>query len=327
MLRYRRYRVFVAFAVITLFALYKFGSSSNSWQDESSGAESSKSQQDDAAQPLSWEPRPHVAQETKKPDLEVPIASASPSLETPPAIAPVPRPVDKPPPHAPTKPAKPTPIGDDAQPSSNNEEIVEGGQGRVEVSPVPSSVPPIHWKKQSEHFPVPTNSIIKLPTGKSKSIPKIQHVFKQESAAAKADREGKLNIIKGVFKRSWDGYREHAWLQDELSPESGKFRNPFASWGATLVDALDTLWIMGMKTEFEEAVKAVDEIDFTTTPRPDIPLFETTIRYLGGLLAAYDLSDRKYENLLKKAVELAEILISAFDTPNRMPQTYYYWRP
>jgi mannosyl-oligosaccharide alpha-1,2-mannosidase len=56
-------------------------------------------------------------------------------------------------------------------------------------------------------------------------------------------------------------------------------------------------------------------------------LFETTIRYLGGLLAAYDISDKKYPNLLNKAVELAEILISAFDTPNRMPETYYYWRP
>jgi mannosyl-oligosaccharide alpha-1,2-mannosidase len=134
-------------------------------------------------------------------------------------------------------------------------------------------------------------------------------------------------MIRSVAKKSWDGYREHAWLKDELSPVSGKFRDPFAGWGATLVDSLDTLWIMGLKEEFAEAVKAVDKIDFTTTTRPDIPLFETTIRYLGGLLAAYDLSDKKYPNLLTKAVELAEVLISAFDTPNRMPETYYYWRP
>ena len=186
---------------------------------------------------------------------------------------------------------------------------MEGAQGRVEVTALPSTVAPIHWSKQSEQYPIPTKSIIKLPTGKPKPIPQIQHTFKPESPADKKDREDKLNVIKKVFKRSWDGYREYAWLQDELSPVSGKFRNPFASWGATLVDALDTLWIMGMKKEFEEAVKAVDQIDFTTSPRPDIPLFETTIRYLGGLIAAYDLSDRKYKNLLTKAVELAEILI------------------
>jgi mannosyl-oligosaccharide alpha-1,2-mannosidase len=130
-----------------------------------------------------------------------------------------------------------------------------------------------------------------------------------------------------VFKKSWEGYREFAWLHDELRPQSGTFKDPFAGWRATLVDALDTLWIMGLKEDFDEAAKAVDTIDFTTTTRADIPLFETTIRYLGGLLAAYDISGKKYKNLLEKAIELAEVLISAFDTPNRMPETYYYWRP
>jgi mannosyl-oligosaccharide alpha-1,2-mannosidase len=216
---------------------------------------------------------------------------------------------------------------DNASATSVLAEIEEGGVGRVEVTPLSSSVEAIHWSKLSEHFPVPTNKIINLPQVKPKGIPKIQFAFKKESATAKTEREAKLDIIKGVFKKSWNGYKEHAWLQDELSPVSGNFRNPFASWGATLVDALDTLWIMGMKTDFEEAVKAIDKIDFTTTPRADIPIFETTIRYLGGFLAAYDLSDRKYDSLLKKAVELAEVLISAFDTPNRMPQMYYYWRP
>jgi mannosyl-oligosaccharide alpha-1,2-mannosidase len=205
------------------------------------------------------------------------------------------------------------------------EDSVEDGDRRGTAAPSATSIGPVHWKKQSELFPIPSSEIINLPTGKPKPIPKIQHAFKQESAAAKADREQKLGTIREVFKRSWDGYRDYAWLQDELRPVSGNFRNPFASWGATLVDALDTLWIMGMREEFDEAARAVDKIDFTTTPRNDIPLFETTIRYLGGLLAAYDVSGGKYENLLNKAVELAEVLISAFDTPNRMPETYYYW--
>ncbi|KAG9606628.1 seven-hairpin glycosidase, partial [Aureobasidium melanogenum] len=89
----------------------------------------------------------------------------------------------------------------------------------------------------------------------------------------------------------------------------------------------DTLWIVGLKDEFDDAVKAVGEIDFTTSQRKDIPLFETTIRYLGGMLSAYDLSGGQYKVLLDKAVELAEVLMGAFDTPNRMPVTFYRWMP
>ncbi|KAG9731021.1 seven-hairpin glycosidase, partial [Aureobasidium melanogenum] len=83
----------------------------------------------------------------------------------------------------------------------------------------------------------------------------------------------------------------------------------------------------GLKDEFDDAVKAVGEIDFTTSQRKDIPLFETTIRYLGGMLSAYDLSGGQYKVLLDKAVELAEVLMGAFDTPNRMPVTFYRWMP
>lgn len=85
---------------------------------------------------------------------------------------------------------------------------------------------------------------------------------------------------------------------------------------ATLVDSLDTLWIMGLIKEFEEAVGAVRNIDFTTCDLEKINIFETTIRYMGGLLGAYDLSDGKYPILLTKAEELGEMIYVAFDTPN-----------
>jgi mannosyl-oligosaccharide alpha-1,2-mannosidase len=255
------------------------------------------------AEPLAWKLRPQVAHETKRLSLEIAAAKTPVSLQRPPAITPIRRPSDKPRPRP-----KPTQSDDDADATESTTSL---------------EVP--HWTKQKERFPLPSSKIISLPTGKAKPIPKIQHVFKRETAEAKADREQKLETIKSVFQRSWDGYREYAWLQDELSPVSGKYRNPFAGWGATLVDSLDTLWIMGMIEDFEEAVNAVEKIDFTTVQRQDIPVFETTIRYLGGFLAAYDLSGGKYKVLLKKAVELAEVLMSVFDTPNRMPITYYRW--
>lgn len=185
----------------------------------------------------------------------------------------------------------------------------------------------IHWEKQAEQFPVPTESVIKLPTGAPAPIPKIQYAFKDETPDAKSTRQKRLSKVREEFKKSWAGYRENAWMHDELTPTSGDFRDPFCGWAATLVDSLDTLWIMGLEEEFEEAAKAVDNIDFTTSPRQDIPMFETTIRYLGGLLGAYDVSGKKYKNLLSKAEELAEILIGAFDTPNRMPILGYDWKP
>jgi mannosyl-oligosaccharide alpha-1,2-mannosidase len=204
----------------------------------------------------------------------------------------------------------------------------EWGQGRLEGLVLPSSVPPIHWKPQSEHYPVPAESTIHLPAGSPSPIPKIQAQHtSQESESAKKDREQKLSAIKEAFKHAWTGYAEHAWLKDELSPVTGKYRNPFCGWAATLIDSLDTLWIMGMEDEFHKAVAAVKKVDFTTSLRADIPLFETTIRYLGGLLSAYDVSGAKHRVLLSKAVELAEILMGAFDTPNRMPVTFYQWKP
>ncbi|TVY33796.1 Endoplasmic reticulum mannosyl-oligosaccharide 1,2-alpha-mannosidase [Lachnellula occidentalis] len=199
--------------------------------------------------------------------------------------------------------------------------------GRQELLELPAATSAIHWSKQPEHFPVPTESIIKLPTGTPVSIPKIQYDFHDETSDMKRNREQRQAMVKEEFKKAWGGYKKLAWLHDELSPVSGKFRDPFCGWAATLVDTLDTLWIMGLEEEFEEAAKAVDLIDFTTSPRGDIPMFETTIRYLGGLLAAYDVSGGRHKNLLDKAVELAEILMGAFDTPNRMPVLFYRWRP
>ena len=83
---------------------------------------------------------------------------------------------------------------------------------------------------------------------------------------------------------------------------------------------------MGLTEEFDNAVNALGNIDFSTSSLQEINVFETTIRYLGGFLAAYDLSGSKYPVLLEKAVELGEMLYIAFDTPNRMPITRWNWQ-
>ncbi|EFY89258.1 class I alpha-mannosidase 1A [Metarhizium acridum CQMa 102] len=188
----------------------------------------------------------------------------------------------------------------------------------------------VHWTKPKEHFPLPKESIITLPTGTAKKIPRIQHVFSPEAEGPKKKRLQRQAKVREEIQRSWAGYRKYAWMHDELLPVSNQSSDPFCGWSATLVDSLDTLWIAGLKDEFDEAAKAAKNIDFTYTDQVRIPVFETTIRYLGGLIAAYDVSGGAsggYSFLLDKAVELAEVLMGIFDTPNRMPLLYYNWRP
>ena len=185
-----------------------------------------------------------------------------------------------------------------------------------------------HWQPMTEHFPV--SSVRALPTGTPKTIPKVQFDFKPETESAKTKRLQRLADVKAELQRTWVGYRKHAWMHDEVKPVSGSFKDPFCGWAATLVDSLDTLWLAGMKNEFDEAARAVKDIDFTYSTQSTIPVFETTIRYLGGLLAAFDVSGGKtgsYSLLLDKAVELADILMGIFDTPNRLPIMYYHWKP
>ncbi|KAJ5203219.1 hypothetical protein N7449_005298 [Penicillium cf. viridicatum] len=211
--------------------------------------------------------------------------------------------------------------------SANGEEIDNGGAGRKAAERPESGSPTAKWKKFPERFPVPAEEVIKLPKEQSKTIPKLQGKFKDESSSDKQERLQRLSTIKAEFVHAWKGYKEIAMGHDEVKPLSNEFEDPFNGWGATLVDSIDTLWIMQLKDEFSEALDLIKNIDFKTSLRADIPMFETTIRYLGGLLGAYDISGHRYPVLLEKAEELAEVLIGAFDTPNRMPHLYYRWAP
>ncbi|KPI43123.1 Endoplasmic reticulum mannosyl-oligosaccharide 1,2-alpha-mannosidase [Cyphellophora attinorum] len=209
--------------------------------------------------------------------------------------------------------------------SSDNFELSRQAQGRLSVPARPAGKPSAVWVEQPEHFPV--QKVTELPVGDGQQIPRIQYDFQEESAERKKGTTARRKAVKEAFKHAWKGYSAYAMGHDELRPLTNGSADGFNGWGATLVDTLDTLWIMGLHDEFEWAVGNVTQINFKTSPRKDIPMFETTIRYLGGLLAAYDLSNGKYTILLDKAVELAEVMMGAFDTPNRMPDPYYKWAP
>lgn len=122
--------------------------------------------------------------------------------------------------------------------------------------------------------------------------------------------------VKGAMLHAWNSYVKYAWGMDELQPQSKNGINSFGGLGATLVDSLDTLYIMGLKDEFQKARDWVAEsLDFDKDY--DASVFETTIRVVGGLLSAYDLSGDKV--FLDKAKDIADRLLPAWDTTSGIP--------
>ena len=97
----------------------------------------------------------------------------------------------------------------------------------------------------------------------------------------------------------------YAWGKDELKPIS-RDSNEWFNLGLTLVDSLDTMWLMGLTKEFEEAREWV-ETEMVIAQDKDVNLFETTIRVLGGLLTTYHLTQDKM--FLKKAVRACTLFL------------------
>nr|XP_051713315.1 mannosyl-oligosaccharide 1,2-alpha-mannosidase IB isoform X4 [Oryctolagus cuniculus]XP_051713316.1 mannosyl-oligosaccharide 1,2-alpha-mannosidase IB isoform X4 [Oryctolagus cuniculus]XP_051713317.1 mannosyl-oligosaccharide 1,2-alpha-mannosidase IB isoform X4 [Oryctolagus cuniculus]XP_051713318.1 mannosyl-oligosaccharide 1,2-alpha-mannosidase IB isoform X4 [Oryctolagus cuniculus]XP_051713319.1 mannosyl-oligosaccharide 1,2-alpha-mannosidase IB isoform X4 [Oryctolagus cuniculus] len=130
----------------------------------------------------------------------------------------------------------------------------------------------------------------------------------------------KREKIKEMMKHAWDNYRAYGWGHNELRPiaRKGHSTNIFGSsqMGATIVDALDTLYIMGLHDEFRDGQNWIENnLDFSVNS--EVSVFEVNIRFIGGLLSAYYLSG---EEIFKtKAVQLAEKLLPAFNTPTGIP--------
>ena len=177
------------------------------------------------------------------------------------------------------------------------------------------------WSTVPERNPVA--KLTQLPRGSPKRLPKFQHDFASDKAPSRERLdvlESRRSEIRLAFVKSWNSYKKYAWMYDELTPVSGEGKDTFGGWAATLVDTLDTLWIMELGDEFRHAAAAAVTLDWSKTKDTSCNFFETTIRHLGGLLSAYDLS--KEAALLEKAIELGDMLYTAYDTDNRMPPFY-----
>uniref|UniRef100_A0A452EVA9 alpha-1,2-Mannosidase n=1 Tax=Capra hircus TaxID=9925 RepID=A0A452EVA9_CAPHI len=121
--------------------------------------------------------------------------------------------------------------------------------------------------------------------------------------------------VVDAFLHAWAGYRKFAWGHDELKPLTRSFSEWFGL-GLTLIDALDTMWILGLKKEFQEARNWVSK-KLRFRKDVDVNLFESTIRILGGLLSAFHLSGDVL--FLNKAEDFGNRLMPAFRTPSKIP--------
>lgn len=114
----------------------------------------------------------------------------------------------------------------------------------------------------------------------------------------------------------WRRYKQHAFGYDEILPASGGHANNWGGVGMTLVDSLDTLYVMGLREEFEQACQWVVK-NLQINSESNISVFEYNIRVLGGLLGAYDVSGKR--ELLDKAKEVADVLKIAFLDDSPLP--------
>ncbi|XP_021200614.3 mannosyl-oligosaccharide alpha-1,2-mannosidase IA isoform X1 [Helicoverpa armigera] len=131
----------------------------------------------------------------------------------------------------------------------------------------------------------------------------------------------KLETVKKMMMHAWNNYKLYAWGKNELKPMSKRahLSSVFGAGelGATIVDGLDTLYLMGLHDEFREGRDWVAEHLHINEIDSDLSVFETTIRFVGGLLSCYALTgDTMFKD---KAVEVADALLPAFDTPTGLP--------
>ncbi|KAJ7249448.1 glycoside hydrolase family 47 protein [Mycena rebaudengoi] len=114
----------------------------------------------------------------------------------------------------------------------------------------------------------------------------------------------RADAVRKGFLHAYKGYQTRALPYDELLPVSGGRQNNFHAWGVTMFDSLDTMWLMGLEDLCKFPMEAGEYAHF----------FEVVIRYLGGLLSAYALSEDP--RLLRLADDLGEKLLPAFNTPS-----------
>ncbi|KAK5582134.1 hypothetical protein RB653_003717 [Dictyostelium firmibasis] len=181
-------------------------------------------------------------------------------------------------------------------PNTNNIEKQGGGEGTT-------------YDKNRRKLP-------RVKAGQENPFNKIDKVYKQNE---KLNKERSLKV-REEMKYCWEKYREIAWGLDELKPIEKRGHDWFGL-GLTIVDSMDTLYLMGLDKEFEEAREWVAEVlNHRKDTGKKVSVFETTIRFLGTYITMYSFTgDKMY---LDKGKELADLLLYAFKDGSPFPASF-----
>ncbi len=152
-----------------------------------------------------------------------------------------------------------------------------------------------------------------------KGAPAVTVPAKAMSDAEKAEMAER---VRAATLHAWNGYKKYAWGHDALKPLTLK---PFDWYGEghsllmTPVDALDTLTLMGLKPQADEARTLIDT-KLNLDQDIYVKDFEITIRLLGSLISCYEMTGDK--RLLELADDLGRRMAPMFDSPTGMPYEY-----
>lgn len=129
--------------------------------------------------------------------------------------------------------------------------------------------------------------------------------------------------VRAEFLHAWNGYRQFAWGYDEVRPISGTPKNFFIanhSFGLSIIEALDTLYVMELDDELERCIAWLrSHLDFDVDG--NVQMFEAVIRMVAGLLSGYYATGEKF--LVAAAIDLADRLLVCFNkSPSGAPYRY-----
>ncbi len=141
-------------------------------------------------------------------------------------------------------------------------------------------------------------------------------------AHADTDPSEIANAVRDEFLHGWEGYKRAAFGHDEVLPVSGghhEFFIPGHSFGLSIIEALDTLYVMQLDDELAGGVRWLKR-NLTFDVNGEVEVFEAIIRMVGGLIAGYYATGDRW--LLARARDLADRLLPAFRSPSGAPYRF-----
>ncbi len=129
--------------------------------------------------------------------------------------------------------------------------------------------------------------------------------------------------VRAEFLHAWSAYKKFAWGYDEVRPISGKPKNFFIddhAFGLSIIEALDTHYVMGNDDELEASVEWLRKnLDFNVDGK--VQMFEAVIRMVAGLMTGYYATNEQF--LLDGARDLSDRLLLCFTkSPSGAPYRF-----